>query len=174
MTTDKAVESLLHVPAFAGLKPQQIAEIARHTKRLKFLRGDIITRSGQFGDGAYLIVSGPAEQVIGHGAGAQKQPVEPGSLIGEMAMLIEHVYGSTVIAGDWVYCLKITRSAMHAQMVGDPSLAEHFERRVTDRLLQVMEELRKIEGTFGAVGAQQIAHPGPPRAAMAHAQRPYA
>ncbi len=159
MATDKAVETLEKTPAFAGLKPAQIAEIARHSKRLKFLRGDIIIRSGQFGDGAYLIVSGPTEQVLGHGVGAQRQPIEPGSLIGEMAMLIEHAYGSTVVAGDWVYCLKITRAALHTQMLADPSLAEHFERRVTDRLLQVMEDLRRIEGAI-AVGPTAMPGPG--------------
>ena len=50
-------------------------------------------------------------------------------------MLIEHDYGSTVVARDRVLCLKILRAAMHAQMLEDPTLAEHFERRMRERLL---------------------------------------
>jgi len=150
MAADKVIAALVNVPAFAALKPLQITEIARQTKRLKFQRGDIITRNGQAGDGAYVIVSGPAERVLGRGPGAESETVEPGSMIGEMAMLVEHAYGSTVVARDWVYCLKITREAMHAQMLEDPSLTEHFQRRITDRLLRMMEELRQIDGIVAA------------------------
>ena len=32
-------------------------------------------------------------------------------------MLIEHAYGSNIVARDRACCLKITRAAMHAQMV---------------------------------------------------------
>jgi len=166
MAADKVIAALLQVPAFADLKPLQITEMARHTKRLKFLRGDIITKAGQAGDGAYLIVSGPAERVLGHGVGAKSLPIEPGSMIGEMAMLIEHAYGSTVIARDWVYCLKITRAAMHAQMLDDPSLTEHFQRRITDRLRQVVEELRQIDGMVAASQARELARHVLPRASI--------
>ena len=69
----------------------------------------------------------------------------PGSLIGEMAMLVEHDYGSTVVARDRVFCLKLMRSALHAQMLQDPSLAEHFHDHLTERLLQTAEELRRID-----------------------------
>jgi CRP/FNR family transcriptional regulator, cyclic AMP receptor protein len=155
MAMDKVVEALLQVPALAGLKALQIAEIARHTKKLKFLRGDIITRAGQPGDGAYLLVSGPAERVIERGPGARSEPIEPGSLIGEMAMLVDHDYGSTVVARDWVYCLKVTRVAMHAQMLEDGDLREHFERRITERLLRVAEELRQIDAILAARQATQ-------------------
>jgi signal-transduction protein with cAMP-binding, CBS, and nucleotidyltransferase domain len=165
MVRDKVVTPLLRVPAFAGLKPLQITEIARQVKKLKFLRGDIITKAGQMGDGAYLIVSGPTERVSGHGVGAKCEPVEPGSLIGEMAMLIEHAYGSTVVARDWVFCLKIMRAAMHAQMLEDASLAAHLQHHVTQRLLQVAEDLRQIDGMLAAREAkhgeaQELTHTG--------------
>ena len=73
------------------------------------------------------------------------EPVVPGSLIGEMAMLVEHDYGSTIVARDRVFCLKLMRSAMHAQMREDATLAEHFHDRMTERLLQTAEELRRID-----------------------------
>lgn len=146
MAMDKVVAALVQVPAFAELKPLQISEIARHARKLKFLRGDIITKAGQPGEGANLIVSGPAERLIGRGVGAQSEPVVPGSLIGEMAMLVEHDYGSTVVARDWVYCVQITRAGIHQQMLEDPTLTEHFQRLITDRLLHMRDTLRQIDG----------------------------
>jgi CRP/FNR family transcriptional regulator, cyclic AMP receptor protein len=146
---DKVVAPLMRVAAFQGLTQQQFQGIARHAKKLKFLRGDVITKAGSPGDGAFVIASGPAECMATSPNGSN-EAVGWGTLIGEMAMLIEHDYQATVVARDWVLCLKITRAAMHAQMREDPSLAEHFQRRVTDRLLQVAEDLRRIDSILAA------------------------
>jgi CRP/FNR family cyclic AMP-dependent transcriptional regulator len=147
---DKVIAALMRVAAFSGLTPQQLQEIARHAEKRKFSRGEVITGAGRPGDGAFVIASGPAERL--EGSGHPSEMLEPGSLIGEMAMLIEHDYQSTVMARDWVFCLKITRAAMHAQMREDPSLAEHFQRRVTERLLKVAEDLRQIDAVLAAQG----------------------
>jgi signal-transduction protein with cAMP-binding, CBS, and nucleotidyltransferase domain len=158
---DKIIVPLMRVAAFSGLTQEQFGGIARHAKKLKFLRGDVIIKAGTPGDGAFVIASGPAEREVAHGASAEIVP--EGSLIGEMAMLTEHTYQSTVIARDWVFCLKITREGLHAQMREDPDLAEHFRRRVSERMLRVAEDLRRIDRLLAAEGraAQQPASPDP-------------
>jgi CRP/FNR family cyclic AMP-dependent transcriptional regulator len=155
---DKVIAPLMRVAAFNGLTPRQFSEIARQAEKLKFVRGEVITTAGTPGDGAFVIASGPAERL--EGSGHPSEFVAPGSLIGEMAMLIEHDYQSTVIARDWVFCLKITRAAMHAQMREDPSLTEHFQRRVTERLLKVAEDLRQIDAMLAAQGTPSDAAAG--------------
>ena len=94
MAIDNTVELLLRLPLFGGLQPLQLAEIVRRAERVRFWPGDVLTKAGQPGDGAYLIVSGPAQRVAGPGIAAMAMPeiVVPGSLIGEMAMLVEHDY----------------------------------------------------------------------------------
>jgi CRP-like cAMP-binding protein len=148
---DKIMAPLLTVDAFRGLTPLQLGEIARHAQKLKFVRDEIITQAGAAGDGAFVIASGPAERLKGADR-ATDEILEPGTLIGEMAMLIEHEYRSTVIARDWVFCLKVTREAMHAQMQEDPSLAEYFQRRVTERLLKLSNDLRQIDSLLAMQG----------------------
>ena len=157
MAIDRLVAPLLRVPLFAGLRPLQLTEIARQAERMKFRRGDFITRAGEAGDGAYLIVSGPAERVVGAGRAGGVEPVEPGSLVGEMAMLVEHEYRATVVARDRVLCLKITRTALHEQMQEDAALARHFESRIRERLSRAAEDLRRIDGILAvcAAGAPQ-------------------
>ena len=164
---DKVVAPLMRVAAFKGLTSEQFRDIARHAKKLKFLRGDVITRVGTPGDGAFVIASGPAECVAS--PDGQNEMLAPGALVGEMAMLIEHDYQATVVARDWVFCLKITRAAMHEQMREDPSLAEHFQRRVTERLLQVAEELRRIDGILATRDAATPSAAAAPTAAV-HAE----
>jgi CRP-like cAMP-binding protein len=165
---DKVIAPLMRVAAFQGLTRQQFEGIAQHAIKLKFLRGDVITKAGAPGDGAFVIASGPAE-CVATAADGSNEAVVPGALIGEMAMLIEHDYLATVVARDWVLCLKITRAALHEQMREDPSLAEHFQRRVTERLLQVAEDLRRIDSILAAQGGPVAAAHEPARIAARHA-----
>jgi CRP-like cAMP-binding protein len=153
MPMDRLVAPLLRVPILAGLRPLQITEMARQADRVKFRRGDTITKAGAPGDGAYLIVSGPADRVLRPGFAGATEPIEPGSLIGEMAMLVEHHYRVTVVARNRVLCLKITRAAVLAQMQDDPALARHFERRIRERLSQVSDDLRQIDSILAACGS---------------------
>ena len=153
MAIDRLVAPLLRVPLFAGLKPLQITELARRAERVKFRRGDTITKAGAPGDGAYLVVSGLAEHVASADPESPAEPIEPGSLVGEMAMLVEHDYRATVVARDDVLCLKITRTAMCAQMLEDVALAQHFERRIFERLSRVADDLRRIERIIAACGS---------------------
>ena len=145
MAIDKVIAPLLRVPLFSGLKPLQLTELARHAERVAFRRGSTITEAGAPGDAAYLIVSGDALRLPGPSGDAQPMPVEPGSLVGELAMLIDHVYGATVVAEGRVHCLKILRSALYAQMQADPALADHFASALVARLSKVAIQMRKID-----------------------------
>jgi len=159
MAIDKLVAPLMRVPLFATLKPLQLTELARQAERIAFRPGSTITTAGAPGDGAYLIVSGEAARVP-KGAGPA-QPIEPGSLVGELAMLTEHVYGVTVVAQSRVNALKITRAGLHAQMRDDPRLAEHFTGLLTERLTQVAAEMRSIDEVL-AVAAGKTRPNGQP------------
>jgi signal-transduction protein with cAMP-binding, CBS, and nucleotidyltransferase domain len=154
MAIDRLVAPLLRVPLLAGLRPLQITELARQAERAVFRRGDTIARAGEPADGAFLIVSGMAEHVVQAGREVSAEPVAPGSLVGEMAMLVEHDYRATVVARDRVLCLKITRTAVHAQMLDDPALARYFERHIAERLSRVADELREIDSVLAACGSQ--------------------
>jgi CRP-like cAMP-binding protein len=169
MAIDKLVAPLMRVPLFAALKPLQLTEIARQAERLTFRLGSTITRAGEPGDGAYLVVAGEAVRVPAGGGPAQA--VEPGSLVGELAMLTEHVYGATVVAQGRVNALKITRAGLHAQMREDPKLAEHFTSLLAARLMRVAEEMRSIDQVL-ATAADRMAAAGPPAPALADTQAP--
>ena len=147
MATDQLVATLQNLEVFRGLDQQQLAEIARKAERIVFKPGQTVVVAGQPGDGAYLLVAGNAEVMpdATHAAGRPRQPVEPGSLVGEMAMLIEHDYRITVVACSSIRALKITRAQMQAHMLAAPSLAEHFVGRISSRLSRVAVELRRID-----------------------------
>lgn len=161
MALDKVVAPLLRQPLFAGLKPLQLTEIARHAERLKFRDGDVITQAGSPADGAYLIVSGEAERQPQSGSFDLAEPVEAGSLIGELGMLMEHNYGVTVVARGRVHCLKLAREAMLEQMREDEALARHFRLLIEGRLTQAAAELRRIVNVLTGFSASPASDESP-------------
>ena len=166
MATDQLVLALQNLEVFRGLGEDQLAEIARRAERIVFKPGQTVVEAGHAGDGAFLLVAGDAEvmpddardnarNVARSGSGGG-QAIEPGSLVGEMAMLIEHEYRITVVARSSIRALKITRAQMQAHMLAAPSLAEHFVGRVSSRLSRVAVELRRIDQMLALA-----AEPGP-------------
>jgi CRP-like cAMP-binding protein len=145
MAIDQILESLYRVPLFAGLMPGQIAEIGRGAQRRTFRKGEVIVEAGEAGDGAYLILSGDVICRAGPDGRGPTEPVEPGSLVGELAMLVEHDYGSVVVAQGWVDCLKVERATLHKQMRADPDIADRIADAIRGRLTLVAAELQLIE-----------------------------
>ena len=157
LANDTLVAPLLRVELFQDLTPLQLSGIARRAERIVFREGDRITDAGGEADAAYLIVGGAAEWLrsadtsreSGPETSAGKEPIEIGSLIGEMAMFIDYVYGATIIASGPVKCLKLSRATMHALMLDDPSLAEHMTMKIARRLTRLADDLRAIDQDFG-------------------------
>jgi CRP-like cAMP-binding protein len=152
MAHDALVDPLQCVALFQGLKPLQIAEIARQAERIVFRPGDRIIEEGGEGDAAILIVAGDAVRTSGPEIQDTAERVLPGSLIGEMAMLIDTEHTSTIIAEGPVRALKITRASLHGQMAADPSLADHFVNKIIGRLHALAEELRYIDRVLAVEG----------------------
>jgi signal-transduction protein with cAMP-binding, CBS, and nucleotidyltransferase domain len=140
MVVDTLTAPLLRVELFQGLKPAQLSAIARAAERIVYRAGDAITRADEAADAALLIVSGAAEWCDGG-----SEEIEIGSLIAEMAMFVEHTYGTTIVAKSQVRCLKLARAAMHELLLQDAELAQHLTGRIAARLSRVAGELRAID-----------------------------
>jgi CRP-like cAMP-binding protein len=149
MAAETLVDPLQRVALFQGLTPQQLSLIARRAERVMFRIGQTVVGAGAAGDGAYLIVFGEAE-VLADGDASGSRIVPAGSLIGEMAMLVDAEFPATVIAKTAIRALKITRAALYAQMENDPDLAAHFVGRINSRLQAMAEDLRQIEQGLAA------------------------
>ena len=163
MAIDHIVASLSRLPIFAELRPLQIGRIARRAEHCWFRRGDVITRAGAPGEAAYLILSGDARHWPRTGSPTPPEPIAPGSLVGELAMFVEHIYGATVVADGPVNCLKLARAMLHEQMRADPDIAERLARVIRERLTLTATELRRIDrlltekSPLGALGRPQAA-----------------
>jgi CRP-like cAMP-binding protein len=150
MASESFVGSFLRVSLFQGLTQSQLAGLARRAERVMFRIGQPIIKTGEAGDGAFLLIVGEGGIVAGDDRGANARDremtvVETGSLIGEMSMLIDTEYSTTIVAKTAVRALKITRAALYEQMERDPELAAHFVAKISSRLHDFTDELRRIE-----------------------------
>jgi CRP/FNR family transcriptional regulator, cyclic AMP receptor protein len=147
MANEMFMAPLMRVPVLQGLTQPQLTEIARRAERVMFRIGQTIIKEGSAGDGAFLIIVGDGERRDATGA---VSPVVTGSLIGEMAMLIDTEYGSTIVAKTAIRAIKITRAALYQQMERDPELAAHFVAKIAGRLHDFQDQLRCIEAELDA------------------------
>lgn len=145
MAIDALVKPFLLLPLFQGLKPLQLTEIVRRADRIIYRPGDVIIEEDKPGEAAIVIISGEAIRITGLLPGAAADPIAEGSMISELAMLVETVHSATILARTTVKALRLTRTEMHEAMADDPKLADHLTQKITLRLQKLAQELRFVD-----------------------------
>jgi len=151
MAIDALVKPFLRLPLFKGLKPLQLTEIVRRAERIVYRPGQPIIEEDKVGDAAVVIVAGDAVIVRDGEDAATADPIAEGSMVGELAMLVETVHTATVIAKTPVRALRLTRSEMQDLMMEEPALAEHFSSKITERLVVLANELKAIDQALAEI-----------------------
>ncbi|MBS0241899.1 MAG: cyclic nucleotide-binding domain-containing protein [Proteobacteria bacterium] len=151
MALDTIAVRLLALEAFRGLSDERIGRLAREADRIVFRDGQKLIVADAVGDGALVIVSGRAVVVADPTRGMERREIEPGSMLGESAMLTDHRFALTVVAEGDVRAIKIRRERLLALMQDDPGLAEHFQLRLASRLQRIAIELKVIDERLAAV-----------------------
>lgn len=153
MALDANVELLEKVPIFIGLTHEQIKAIAVKGKKAFFEAGATIVAAGKTGKTAYLILSGRAGTRPPQGLDLEREYLERGVLIGELAMLVETVHSMEIIAEDRLRAVSIDRADLFALMESDPSIAHHFSEKITERLIFLARDLREVDARFAMLEA---------------------
>jgi len=156
MAIDALVKPLLRLPLFQGLKPLQLTEIVRRADRMLYKPGDVLIEEDLPADCAIIIVSGEAARIDSESEGVPAEIVSEGSMVAELAMLVETAHSATIVARTPIKALKISREEMHELMAEDMALAEHMVERIALRLKTLAAEVRAIDEML-AVETRDIA-----------------
>jgi len=146
---DDVVVPLLGARIFSGLAPAQLKALALEAEVITFKRGETLIKAYQEGDGAFLIGSGAVIEEPESGDSEPSHEFGTGTMIGEMAMLVETLHSATIVARTPVRALKFRRETVQALMLKDPGLSEHFVDKMRERLAATANRLREVERTFG-------------------------
>lgn len=142
MATDDITRMLLDLDIFRDVDPATAERIAHAGERVVLRAGQPVIRSGEAGEAAFLLVAGDA--VAAHDDGPAT-PVAPGSLVGELAMLVEHTFALTVTCESTVRAVRLDRRMMHGEMARQPALASSIVGRLSSRLTRIAIELRRVD-----------------------------
>jgi len=145
MQLDKDVDLLSRLPLFNGMDSENLSMIAFSSERLLFHKGEHLAIDGQLGEAAYVVIAGSAQITEGQGAKRRIQLVGPGAMVGELAMLVEFTYSSTITAVEEMQVLELSRTRVHQMMRQFPPIGEHFSHRIHGRLSKMAENLRRFD-----------------------------
>ena len=151
MTVETNAELLAQGSIFQGLSPEQLSAIASSAKKSFFESDATIVEAEKTGDTAYLILSGKAVSRPPEGEGYVPEELGAGTLIGELAMLVDTVYSVTIVAEGRVRALAISRTSLYEVMEADPSISHHFQEILFSRLTSLAHDLREVDAKFAAL-----------------------
>jgi CRP/FNR family transcriptional regulator, cyclic AMP receptor protein len=151
MTLETNAELLARGSIFQGLSPEQLSAIASSAKKSFFEAGATIVEAEKAGDTAYLILSGEAASRPPKNEGYVSEKLGAGTLIGELAMLVDTVYPVTIMAEGRVRALAIARKGLYEVMEADPSISAHFQEILLGRLTALAHDLHEVDAKFAAL-----------------------
>ncbi|MGO8778589.1 MAG: cyclic nucleotide-binding domain-containing protein [Rhodomicrobium sp.] len=150
------IELLEDLPIFRGLSATQLGSIVGAGAKAFFEAGDNLITKDQLGNTAYLILSGTARCVHFPGTPAAGDKIEPGSLVGELAMLVDTVHTLTVQAKVRVRALALTREALKYTMERDPAIAQQIADNLLARLQTFARDVRRLDKLLANIEGSSI------------------
>jgi CRP-like cAMP-binding protein len=141
---DPKIGLLEDLPIFRGLSGKQLGSIVEVTTKSFFEAGENLITKDHPGDTAFLIMTGEARCLDFPGAPAGGDCIGPGSLVGELAMLVETVHSLTVQARVRTRALALHRDALKYAMDSDPVIAQQISDNLLAKLQSFARNLRRF------------------------------
>jgi energy-coupling factor transporter ATP-binding protein EcfA2 len=146
-TVAEAMSVLQDVPFLQGLEPSTVKLLAYAGDQQHYRAGEIVFREGDEGETACFILDGdavvsvgmgPARQVVGH--------LGPGSVVGEIALLLDSPRTATVTADTKLTVLALSRELFVDLMRKDEELGISVMRSLAERLAATMQRIDRDGG----------------------------
>lgn len=122
----------------------------------EYADGEVICRQGEPGDCMYVIETGEVE-VIREEPGAEVvvRRLQPGEILGEMAIFDRQPRSATVRARGRVRALTLDRRTFLSRVHEDPSLAYRILQRMSQRIRSLTEEVSRLTQRVGELEQQR-------------------
>ncbi|MFZ1107726.1 MAG: cyclic nucleotide-binding domain-containing protein [Rhodomicrobium sp.] len=148
---DQKIELLQRVPLFSGLPDELLEAVAGAGQKSFFEAGENLIAEGQAGSAAYLIMTGKAGSPRREGGEIITEDLWPGTLVGELGMLVETVHNVTVTAKERLRALAFHREGLVQVMEAHPALAQHIAEKLLVRLHGLAAEIRVVDSRLAEI-----------------------
>jgi CRP-like cAMP-binding protein len=141
MSIEDDVRLLSSVPTLAQLGMDALRVLAIGSETRKLRHNETLFRAGDTADAGYVVQQG-AIRVSSQGAGGHQEAVaEPGTLIGELALVIEMPRPSSAVAAADSAVLRISRSMFLRVLEGHPDAARRMRDNLANRLSEAASDM---------------------------------
>ncbi|MEJ1159769.1 cyclic nucleotide-binding domain-containing protein [Prosthecomicrobium sp. N25] len=152
MTLERDIQVLQEVPFLAGVPAEPLRLIAFSAERRELAAGEILFREGEAADGAALVMGGRIDLRHDREDGpATVLTAGPGTLLGELALLVETRRPATAVAAGRAVTLLITRRMFRRVLEEYPDVTLTLQQRVAERLTALGPNLGSLAARLEAL-----------------------
>jgi CRP-like cAMP-binding protein len=149
MSVKAEAEAFRRIPLFTGCEPSHLQMIAFSAERVEFPTGAFLIRQGEKGAAAFLMLQGRAEASIEQDGETRRLALlEPGSFVGELAMIADLPYSLTAVALENIHAVRIPRTLFMRVASEFPEFAAKVHAALSSKLNLSVSELRKVQALF--------------------------
>jgi CRP/FNR family transcriptional regulator, cyclic AMP receptor protein len=131
---DQRIEALAEVPLFRGCPHGELERVASLADETSFPAGATLMRQGRLGHEAFVLLEGEATVAID---GTPVATLQPGDIVGEMALLEREPRVATVTATDDVRALVLTPNGFNAVLDASPTVTRRVMATLAHRLREI-------------------------------------
>ena len=145
MSIDTDAAALRKIPLFRGIEDQKLRLLAFMSERVRFEAGENLVEEGDFGDVAYIILSGEADVLVASPSGEQLvATVKENDFVGEIALLIDVPRTATVRATSEIMAMAVTKEHFFKLLGNFPDMALEVMRALAHRLERTTREFGRL------------------------------
>lgn len=140
------------------VRPEQLAGLAAAIRRIRFTRGETVFRQGEPGESCYVVVRGAARGRVEYkdAARAHEFDIGPGALFGEMSLVTGLPRTATILAGEEIELLEISRDAFARLLGMRDDIPQILAGLVAERAEQNRSMLEKLQAMESADVGERI------------------
>jgi CRP-like cAMP-binding protein len=151
MSLDQDIAELAKQPLLGLLERDALRLLAFAAETRTLRAGDILFRTGETADGAFLVLSGAISLTSQDDGGPADEVVRPGALIGELALFTATKRPVSAIAREPTQLMKLSRSVMRRVLAEFPGSAQDIADVISERLRTFVGELGRVERALNAI-----------------------
>ncbi len=148
MALQDEIERLAQIPLLDALGPEALRLIAFSAETRILRAGDILFRKGERADGGYIVITGALALEADDAGGPAAHIVQPGELIGELALIAPIERPVTAMAREPTTALRIPRTLFHRVLKEYPEAAGILQKMMAERLETFGRDLDGVRQRF--------------------------
>jgi CRP/FNR family transcriptional regulator, cyclic AMP receptor protein len=133
--THSLVKALRSVPDFASLSDHELLDIVGASTNLAWPAGATIFEKGTPSEGLFVVLTGRVRIFdVAEDKRVDVATVGPGASFGELSLLLRTTHSKEAVAEEDTELLVVPKEWFQGLLEAKPDLAEHFHRRLAERL----------------------------------------